>query len=142
MGNVKVDFKELEQFRDKFTKMQIDAFMEDCAKELAARLLRSVRKKTPVGVYPASSGKKGGNLRRNWTAQKDLKVIRSGSRYVIEIKNPTEYASYVEYGHRTRNHQGWVPGKFFLTMSENDIRSKATPILEAKLNKWLREVLK
>ena len=61
---------------------------------------------------------------------------------VIEIINPVEYASYVEYGHRTRNHKGWVEGKFMLTVSEDEIRRSAPRILEKKLEKYLKECFK
>ena len=70
--------------------------------------------------FKASSGKKGGTLRRGWTGEKrasaqgyadSLTVNHFGDTYVIEIVNPVEYASYVEYGHRTANHSGWVKVK-------------------------------
>lgn len=144
MGNV--DFSELKKLQENLNKMvgSEDArskFCEDCAKELAARLLRSVIKRTPVGVYPASSGKVGGTLRRGWTSGKDnaqqalnnLHVTKSSGVYTIEITNPVEYASYVEYGHRTSNHKRWVPGKFMMTISENEIKKIAPQLLEKKL---------
>lgn len=120
-----------------------DAFLEECAKELAARLLRKVIKRTPVGQYPEGSGKTGGTLRRGWTAARDaITVHHSGNTYVIEITNPVEYASYVEYGHRTRNHHGWVPGRFMMTISEQEIQRSAPQILERKIKKFLGDVLR
>lgn len=69
MGNFNIDG--LKKFRDELNKLQDpDKFVEVCAKELAARLLRMVVKRTPVGEYPKSSGKKGGTLRRGWTGEK------------------------------------------------------------------------
>ena len=56
---------------------------------------------------------------------------------VIEIINPVEYASYVEYGHRTRNHTGWVPGKFMMTISVQEIQSIAPDVLENKVRRFL-----
>lgn len=47
----------------------VDAHTYDVT-EKVARLLRMVVKRTPVGQYPASSGKKGGTLRRGWTGEK------------------------------------------------------------------------
>ena len=127
------------------TKM--DQFLQACAKELAARLLRKVIKRTPVGKYPSGSGKKGGTLRRGWTSgsrnatnyAESLQVNHVGTDYVIEIINPVEYASYVEFGHRTRYHTGWVEGQFFLTISEQEIQTSAPKILENKLKKYLKE---
>ncbi|ABX43318.1 HK97 gp10 family phage protein [Lachnoclostridium phytofermentans] len=126
------------------TDEQLSLFIESCAKELAARLLAKVIKRTPVGQYPSSTGKNGGTLRRGWTAGKNateyaqsLKVNHLGDTYVIEIVNPTEYASYVEFGHRTSNHKGWVEGKFMLTISEQEIKTAAPAILEKKISKLL-----
>ena len=153
--NGSVDFRDLENFKQTINNTlganHVDLFIESCAKELAARLLAKVIKRTPVGQYPNSSGKKGGTLRRGWTNGKsqaasdyvgNLKVNHFGDTYVIEIINPVEYASYVEFGHRTRNHEGWVEGKFMLTISEQEIESDAPRILENKLKKKLGECFK
>lgn len=153
--NGDVDFRDLENFRRKLEENlggnQVDLFIEACAKELAARLLAKVIKRTPVGQYPKSSGKKGGTLRRGWTNGKSqaanayansLKVNHFGDTFVIEIINPVEYASYVEFGHRTRGGAGWVEGRFMLTISEQEIERDAPKILENKLKKKLGECFK
>jgi hypothetical protein len=153
MANVQLDYKELVKLKEQIMLFgdptQMDQFFESCAKELAARLLAKVIKRTPVGQYPAESGKKGGTLRRGWTGGESTKaytnsitVNKVGTDYVIEIINPVEYASYVEYGHRTRNHKGWVEGKFMLTISENEIRNSAPRILEKKLKNYLKGCFK
>lgn len=142
----------LKDFQKQLEKIQDpDAFVEACAKELAARLLAKVIKRTPVGQYPKGSGKKGGTLRRGWTGEKrssasnyaeSLTVHHFGDTYVIEIVNPVEYASYVEFGHRTRNHKGWVKGQFMMTISENELRSIAPKVLEQKVLKYLQQAVK
>lgn len=155
MGNVKLDYKELEKLKEQIEKFgdptQVDQFFESCAKELAARLLAKVIKRTPVGQYPEETGKKGGTLRRGWTGGQgsnatafanSMTVNKVGTDYVIEIINPVNYASYVEYGHRTRNHKGWVEGKFMLTISEDEIRNSAPRILENKLKNYLKGCFK
>ena len=43
------------------------------------------------------SGYKGGTLRDAWTI---LPVEKHGDQYLVTVVNNTEYASYVEYGHR------------------------------------------
>ena len=150
MGNFNIDG--LKKFRDELNKLQDpDKFVEACAKELAARLLAMVVKRTPVGEYPKSSGKKGGTLRRGWTGEKrssaqnyanSLTVHHFGDTYVIEIVNPVEYASYVEYGHRTANHKGWVKGRFMMTISEQELEKIAPKVLENKIKKYLEGCLK
>ena len=163
------NFKELMKFSDKIQKLndvQKEEFLQACAKELAARLLAKVIKRTPVGDYSGSpytcvggqshkgskkSGMTGGTLRRGWTAGKNqnasayansLAIKRSGDKYIIDIINPVEYASYVEYGHRTRNHAGWVQGHYMLTISETELNNMSDAILQKKLNKFLKDVCK
>ena len=113
-------------------------------------MLRMVVKRTPVGQYPKSSGKKGGTLRRGWMGEKrasaqgyadSLTVHHFGDTYVIEIVNPVEYASYVEYGHRTTNN-GWVPGQLIMTTSEQELERMAPKVLERKIKKYLGGCLK
>ena len=150
-SNVRLDYGELEKLKKQLERIaDTDQFLESCAKELAARLLAKVIKRTPVGQYEKGSGKVGGTLRRGWTAGEQsnaksytnsLNVSKVGNDFVIEIINPVEYASYVEYGHRTRNHKGWVEGHFMLTISENEIRNSAPKILEKKLKEYLKGCL-
>lgn len=160
MGSFKA--KDLEKFRDELQKLaeNTDEFAEACAKELTARLLRMVIKRTPVGEYPQASGKKGGTLRRGWTTQESgsgseglktrsvsqlidtLKVHHLGNTYVIDITNLVEYAAYVEYGHRTANKKGWVRGKFMMTISERELERIAPRVLENKIKKYLEGCLK
>lgn len=174
LGNI--DIRNLEKFRDELNNLQnSDEFVEACARELAARLLRLVVKRTPVGDYTKEivvtakrdgkkhkkgekytkrinpSGKKGGTLKRGWTAGKSasardyaesMRVNHYDDTYVVEIINPVEYASYVEYGHRTPNHRGWVIGKFMMTISEKELRGIAPRVLENKIKKHLRSCFK
>ena len=153
MSDSKIDCKQLEQLRDSLETMarNSDDFFEAASREIATRLLAKVIKRTPVGTYPSNSGKVGGTLRRGWTAGTNqavtsyadsLTVHHFGDTYVIEIINPVEYASYVEFGHRTANGTGWVEGKYMLTLSEQEIRQSAPGILEAKLKKWLSGAVK
>lgn len=154
-----VDFRELKKLQkqlERMERMELQKFFRDCAKELAARLLAKVIKRTPVGQYNKSTGVMGGTLRRGWTAKTEqearvsgnpnamayaqsLTVTRLDDVYQIEIINPVHYASYVEYGHRTRNHRGWVEGRFMLTISEEELDKQAPTILEGKIRKYLEE---
>ena len=107
------------------------------------------------------TGKMGGTLRWGWTARTEqeaagssgkpsadevgayvsaLPVAKAGNEYRIEVINPVKYASYVEFGHRTRGGKGWVDGQYFLTLSEQDLRNLAPGLIEKKLEKQLQEV--
>lgn len=163
MGKV-TGFVELQKQFDELNRRlqgqsaKVDAFCRAVAKELAARLLAQAIRRTPVGQYPKKTGKKGGTLRRGWTAQSEseaasgagrgdavtyansLPVTKSGNVYEIEIINPVHYASYVEFGHRTRGGAGWVKGQFMLTLSEKEVQKQAPKIVERKIEAFLKEV--
>lgn len=186
------DFKQLTEFTQKIEKLneeQKEEFLESCCKELAARLLAKVIKRTPVGKKPraevkvvkvkGASGKNktmlsadeariqqywgnyhGGALRRGWTGGKNvdakdyansLSIKRQGRKYHIDIKNTVEYASYAEYGHRQnvgryvpalgkKLKQGWVKGKFMLTISEAELNRTSEAILQKKLKNFMKDV--
>ena len=68
-----------------------------------------------------------------------LPISQKGDVIEIEIINPVHYASYVEFGHRTANHKGWVKGRFMLTKSELELEAQAPNIIEKKLIKFLGE---
>lgn len=148
----KWDTKELDKFAEKLkglSEEKVQKFNEDTIKEIAARTLAKIIARTPVGEYPAGLGKVGGTLRRGWTAGKDtdpysfilndIDVIKKGRTYIIVLSNLINYASYVNYGHRTRNHKGWVEGQFFMEISEDEIQDELPAILEKKLNDFLGE---
>nr|WP_296488158.1 HK97 gp10 family phage protein [uncultured Acetatifactor sp.] len=189
MGMGSFDVKGLKELQKQLeeTQKNADAFVESCAKELAARLLRMVVKRTPVGDYSYEvevvakrdsknhkkgdvykkrvnkSGKHGGTLRRGWISETQeeaekgkgspqvkemleyingVQVTHSGGMFRIEITNPVAYAPYVEYGHRTVSHKGWVKGRFMMTVSEQDLQTIAPRILEKRLKDFLGGTLK
>lgn len=140
-----VDTHELEEAIERCRKSLNPQAMEDficeCSKELAARLLRKVIKRTP---------KKSGTLQKGWTVGQ---IQKMGDTYVIEVINPVYYAQYVEYGHRQEPGRfvpalgkklkaNWVEGQFFMTISAQEIQNITPKLLEAKLKKKLGEVFK
>lgn len=120
----RVDIRELKKFRDELEQnlsgQALEKFIESCAKELAARLLAKVIRRTPVGKKPKLQGKKlvkvtgkngkpktfltaeaarlqyywggyhGGTLRRGWTGGQDT----SAEAYAHSIKVTKSGAAY------------------------------------------------
>lgn len=157
-----VNNDELKQFVEQMERLErrskeVEVFFVQCARALAARLLTLVIPKTPVGNYEG-----GGVLRRGWISKthedaesgsgdgseeqavvwaNSLPVTKANGSYTIQVVNPVYYASYVEFGHRTRRSQshfkakkagnkGWVEGQYFLTIAENELKSLMPTILE------------
>lgn len=159
MGNFRIDGLEQLQRQLQNRDDLIDAFCRECAAELAARLLRKVKKRTPVGDYSdtwelvddgenkflVESDRKGGELRRAWSCGT---VHHYQGTYVVEVINSKAYASYVEFGHRqtpgryvpaidAKLKKSWVPGQFMLTISENEIKAATPDILQRKIQRFL-----
>lgn len=94
------------------------------------------------------SGYEGGTLRDAWTI---LPVEKQGDQYIVTVVNNTEYASYVEYGHRQTPGRyvpalgkslkaSWVKGRFMLTISTQELEVQAPALLQKKLYLFLKEV--
>lgn len=100
-------------------------FLRECIQELAARLLAKTVARTPVDT---------GLLRRSWQIGE---ISWTPNGIEVEIINPVEYAMYREFGHRTRNHAGWVDGSFMLTISIQELERELPAFLERKLQQYI-----
>jgi len=147
------DFSEFEAFASNFHKtLQEENFIFEVMNQLGNIMITDVKKRTPVGQYDntvyfvrggkllvfeskTKQGRQGGNLRRNWTLDG---VSKSGSGYVVTISNNTEYAGYVENGHRTVG-GGWVEGQFFLKITMEEIMAKLPAIVGPMYENYLRQ---
>lgn len=151
------DFHEFKELADRFQKALdervIERFIRDFLLEMAFRAERKIKKRTPVNT---------GNLRRNWRVGN---VERRGNSYVVEIYNNTDYASFVEYGFRSHfvpgywqgKHfvydpsantgmyvgpkDGWVEGRFMMTISMKEIERELPKYLEKRVIKLLDNIM-
>lgn len=127
------DYSEFKNMAKRFNKALdervIERWIREFLLEMAFRAERKIKKRTPVD---------SGHLRRNWQVGN---VERRGNTYVVEIFNNTEYASFVEYGHRTSNHKGWVEGRFMATISMQEIERQLPKFLEKKQVELLEQIL-
>ena len=177
----KADFKalkDLEKRMEQLEKADLDRVCRETANQIAAILLNKVKKRTPVGQKPQLDGPKtvkmkgesgksrtfltrngaildqywagyvGGTLRNAWQI---LPVEKQGDNYIVTVLNPTEYASYVEYGHRQtpgryvpalgkRLKVNWVKGRFMLTISEQEVEKLAPQMLQQAIFQALKGV--
>lgn len=139
-----VDFSEVEQLRKQVEQMaEFDkkGFLHETVEAIAQELLTNVIKRTPVDT---------GTLRRAWTK---TNVVDHGSYVEIIVYNPTEYAEWVEKGHRQEVGR-YVPaigkklvkdrvlGKFFLLKSEIETESEMNKIIRIRLERVLKRMLK
>lgn len=140
--SVELDVSQLEELAksfDRFARQDIDRICIECAEEIALRLLRKVKLRTPVGH---------GRLRDSWRIER---VYKDGTEYVAEIINSMEYASYVENGHRQepgrfvptigkRLVKSYVPGKYMLRISEQEVKKEADKIVQRRIERALGDL--
>lgn len=156
---ITIDEKEFLKFQKECKKNSIEVkpALERGLNEIAARLLRRVKQKTPVGLsqegklmrYKTGVKKgqlktrigvvhQGGNLRRSWYT---TNLMRREDKSLIVLYNTARYGMYVEYGHRQtpgrfvpaigkRLKARWVKGRFMLTKSMEEIDSKVPTIMK------------
>ena len=93
-------------------------------------------KNTPVGKYPAGSGKQGGTLRHGWL---DGGTKRVGNGFESKYYNNTYYAGYVNDGHRVvnRRHEtvGYVEGVRMLEQGQTAAKQSADSIFNAEIRR-------
>ena len=83
------------------------------------KLLRNVKQRTPVDT---------GQLRRSWELEK-------GDLYV-KLINRTEYAQFIEWGHRTRGGKSYVEGVYMLKTSFEKTKKDFENDLEKLFKKY------
>ena len=102
------------------------------AKRVGVQAIRTLKNNTPVDT---------GTLRKAWTVEGPSV---SGGGWVVKVSNPTEYASYVEKGHRQtpgryvpaigkRLKASWIPGQFFMKNSLNALDSQLPELITSGL---------
>ena len=109
------DFKELKNFvvATKYFADDFNYFLRGFLGEMANRVIAKTKPRTPVDT---------GALRAAWQLGN---IKGSGENLEIEILNPMEYATEIEYGHRiVRNgiEVGWYEGRFMLKTSIDEVR--------------------
>ena len=131
MARGSFDFEEMKQFQKQVETAEKGSrdLAKTLAKDLAARLFRLTRKRTP---------RKSGALRKGW---KVSNATYGAYTATIRLYNDTEYALYVEAGHRTRDHESYVPGRHMLAISTAELEMLAPKLIEKRVYEWLKETL-
>ncbi|WP_283679948.1 HK97 gp10 family phage protein [Lentilactobacillus sp. Marseille-Q4993] len=97
--------------------------------KLANVAIRDVKGNTPVDT---------GRLRGAWNTSG---MSYGGGSFSFELQNNTEYAGFVENGHRTRGGGSWVPGQFFLKKSLVHIEGQFPTTFQPIFDEALRGLL-
>lgn len=131
-----VDFSGIEKLvRDmKITQQDFNGFLERFLLRMAWEVIRETVPKTP---------KDTGALQNAWTLGN---ITGNGKEISVEILNPMEYATDIEYGHRivsgtgaNKVEVGWYQGRFMMTTSIDNVMSKMPQAYEIAFNNFCRE---
>ena len=127
------DFRAMsERFRAAADRLAYDRFLRETVLELGNMLLGGVKERTPVDT---------GALRRTWFLSG---VRQRGDVYEVELYNNTEYAPWVENGHRivrSGGTVGWCEGFFMLRLSVLELERVAPEVLGARTEAFLRALM-
>ena len=114
--NLKIhfDIRELTEFKERLKALPY-ARLGDFLRKEATRLAGQAKQRAIDGT-PVDTG----TLRAAWR-HFPARIVAQGVAQSM-VGNATEYAMYVEYGHRTRGGGGWVEGKRMLGAAEYELR--------------------
>ena len=158
------DYNEFKKFHKNFTEMQseLENFLELFLLEMAERVIARTIQRTPTdtgalratwGIGSVQFQQLGGT--QGWTAQEwqsrgspDLSaqtppaeqaVDKDGIYMKVEVFNLMEYSSHVEFGHRTVSGNGFVPGRYMLAISLDEITSQMPTRFSNSWREFMRE---
>lgn len=130
------DFSEFKAMTDRFRSAidtkESERFTREVLQELGNMLLRRTKRKTPVDT---------GQLRRGWFI---TNVRQRGDVFEIEIYNNTEYAPWVENGHRIVRKgetKGWCEGFYMLQLSLIEIERLAPEVIGKRSRQFVERLL-
>jgi hypothetical protein len=115
--------KALQKIKDEF----IPIFSYALANQMAFRMLALMQKFTPVGRYPAGSGRVGGNLRASEDVDKDPDWFWVGTHSV-------SYAKYVALGTER------MAARPFHTLAYEQVKLEAPTMMLALIAKHLERI--
>ena len=163
------EYSQLVKFKEAFDEAckERENDIEKAVMEMAEYLIATVTPLTPVyapkeisghtyHAYEKGSKRIGGDLRKHWAEDnQNLTVRHVGKDYVVDVVNKSEYALFVEEGHKqhvgqrfpvfidgklrmVKHKKNYVKGQHFLRKAETQLRRKAPTILNAHLKDFMR----
>ena len=122
-----LNFSGMQEIQQQMRRMEseFDQFIRQFLLKQALDALARTKDNTPVDT---------GLLRASWTIGE---VQRVGNSLVVAISNPTEYASFVEYGHMTRDRKRWIEGKFMCTLAIDEVAKLIPQRFAAEFAAWV-----
>lgn len=133
MAGFTIDDAEFQAWADrvnsKIATESVKHGLEVTMQRVKAQSMKAVKSRTPVDT---------GHLRRTWHV--DGPFI-TGTVIALKLYNNTEYAPFVENGHRTRGGGGWVEGRFMLKNTVTEIDGEMPQLIAPSFEQAIRGLL-
>ena len=133
MAGFTIDDKEFQAWakrvNEKIATDKVKHGLEVTMQRVKTQSMRVVKEQTPVDT---------GYLRRTWHV--DGPFI-TGTVIALKLYNNTEYAPFVENGHRTRGGGGWVEGRFMLKNTVTEIDGEMPQLIAPSFEQAIRGLL-
>lgn len=136
-----LNYSQFRKLRDNFSKLsdEYEAWLQSFLLNEANRFMALVKPLTPVDT---------GDLRNHW---KIGKIFRQSDMLCVEIINPMEYASFVEWGHKQTPGRyvpqigkklvnDWVEGAHMMQISLDRIYAEMPARFNSEFTKWLKRL--
>lgn len=136
-----LNYSQFWKLRDNFSKLsdEYEAWLQSFLLNEANRFMALVKPLTPVDT---------GDLRNHW---KIGKIFRQGDMLCVEIINPMDYASFVEWGHKQtpgryvpqigkKLVKDWVEGAHMMQISLDRIYAEMPARFNSEFTKWLKRL--
>lgn len=94
-----------------------------------------LQKNTPVGQYPAGSGKVGGTLKKGW---QKIPTQKTGNSTKAGYADNVYYGPYVNYGHRIvvgGKTVGYYEGQHFVERADNVVEKMMVKEFDAEIKR-------
>lgn len=132
------DYSQFSKYIENFTNVrsQFDTWLRRFLLKEALQFVEDAKMITPV-----DTGKLIG-------AYSIGPITKKGNTLSVEIINPTEYASHIEYGHAKPYKSGiavedgpdWVRGFFMFTITSDKIKQSLPVEFETEFDVWLKNM--
>ena len=129
------DYSEFKELRNKVAGLEqrSDEFFREFLLDMALRAQGRIKKRQEGRMGKSFKAVDTGTMVNAWMLSE---VRRSGDTLIVEIFNNVEYASHVEYGHRTRS-GGFVEGKFMCKFTLDEIERELPARLETEFKRFV-----
>lgn len=92
-------------------KVAVQAKMKEAAETATLRAIEKAVERTPPTMNDLrGTNTRTGEMKNHWVTDSKPRPVKRGDKYVTELNNDRQYASYVNDGHRMDRH--FVPGLY------------------------------